>query len=204
MYKEYNDQELIYLIAENNEDASNILYNKYKDIVNMKAKKYMVYASKVGIEYKDLVQEGMVGLSEAIKCYSDHKDTGFATFANICIDREILSILKKMGRKKYSSLNDSLSLDYKIDNSGKTLMDILYDYASDPSIKIDKEEKLKELYERLYKELSPFEKNVFDLKMCGFEYKEIGNLLNKSYKSIDSALQRIRVKVRKALDEYEN
>lgn len=204
MYKEYNDQELLYLIAENNEEASNVLYNKYKDVVGIKARKYLTYAHKVGIEYKDLVQEGMVGLSEAIKCYSDHKDTVFSTFASICIDREILSALKKMGRKKYSSLNDSLSLDYKIDNSGKTLMDILYDYTSDPSIKIDNDEKLRELYDCLYKELSTFEKSVFDLKMCGFEYKEIAKLLNKSYKSVDSALQRIKVKVRKVLDINES
>ena len=53
-------------------------------------------------------------------------------------------------------------------------------------------------------EMSDFEKCVFDLKMFGLEYKEIASLLDKSYKSVDSALQRIRGKVKKVLEEYHN
>ena len=202
MYQEYNDQELLYLISDCNEDASSILYDKYKGIIDIKVKKYKQIGKKVGLEYNDLFQEGMVGLSEAIRCYKDNRDTKFASFANMCIERQILSVLSSAQRKKHSLLNDSCSLDVSIDENGRTISDFIFDGTLDPSIKVENDECNKILYDYLYKEMSDFEKNVFDLKMFGLEYKEIAALLDKSYKSVDSALQRIRIKVKKVLDVY--
>jgi RNA polymerase sporulation-specific sigma factor len=203
MYKDYNDQELLYLVGESSEEATDILYDKYKEKVSIKVKKYISYAKKMGLEYNDLFQEGMVGLSKAIKSYSEQKDTIFSTFANLCIDRQIFSALAKARRKKHEFLNESLSLDFVIDDDGKTLLDCLFDSGSDPSLKLENDEKRKALYENLDNELTSLEKSVFDLKVAGFEYKEISKILNKSYKSIDSTLQRIRIKVKKLLDKYE-
>ena len=202
MYNDYNDQELLYLICESSEDASNILYNKYKGIIDIKVNKYKNLGKKVGLEYNDLFQEGMVGLSEAIKNYKDNRDTKFASFANVCIERQILSVLSSAQRKKHSFLNDSCSLDSSIDENGRTLLDVLLDDTFDPSIKVENDEERELLYNSIYKEMSDFERNVFDLKVLGLEYKEIAALLDKSYKSVDSALQRIKGKVKKVLDEY--
>lgn len=202
MYDDYNDQELLYLICESNEDATNILYDKYKKIIDIKVNKYKNLGKKVGLEYNDLFQEGMVGLSEAIRNYKDNKDTKFASFANVCIERQILSVLSSAQRKKHSFLNDSCSLDSSIDENGRTLLDILLDDTFDPSVKVENDEEKDLLYNSIYKEMSDFERNVFDLKVLGLEYKEIAALLDKSYKSVDSALQRIRGKVKKVLDEY--
>ncbi len=199
MYKDYNDNELIYLIGEKNEEASNILYEKYSEVVNMKAKKYVNYAKNIGLDYSDLIQEGMVGLTEAIKYYKEQRDTTFSTFANICIEREIISALKKLQRKKHAALNNSLSLDYSIDENGKTILDFICTDDSDPSIKLENEDELRRIYDYLDKELTKQERQVFNLKMYGFEYKEIARLLNKSYKSIDSTLQRIKLKISKML-----
>ena len=99
-------------------------------------------------------------------------------------------------------MNSSFSLDATIDEEGRTLSDVLSG-SLDPSKKVELDEENDKLYKSLYKEMSDFEKNVFDLKMLGLEYKEIAALLDKSYKSVDSALQRIRLKVRKILDELE-
>lgn len=200
MYKEYDDQELMYLIGERNENAEEILYEKYKNLVNIKAKKYINYGKKIGLDYNDLFQEGMIGLSEAIKSYKDKSDTKFSTFATLCIDRQIFSVLEAARRKKHLYLNESCSLDSTIFDDGKTLLDVLFDNNSDPSLKIEELEMSKLLHEDLEKELTPFEKEVFNLKLAGFEYKEICKLLNKSYKSVDSALQRIKNKVRKVLE----
>lgn len=202
MYDDYNDQELLYLICESNEDATNILYDKYKKIIDMKVNKYKTLGKRVGLEYNDLFQEGMVGLSEAIKNYKDNRDTKFASFANVCIERQILSVLSYAQRKKHSFLNDSCSLDSSIDETGRTLLDVLLDDTFDPSVKVENDEEKDLLYNSMYKEMSDFERNVFDLKVLGLEYKEIAALLDKSYKSVDSALQRIRSKVKKVLDEY--
>lgn len=204
MYRDYNDNELLYLIGESNESALDIMYDKYKPIVEIKAKKYRLLGKKVGLEYNDLIQEGMLGLSDAIKSYKDNKDTKFSSFANVCIERQILSILSYSSRKKHSFLNDSYSLDDSIDDEGRTLLDFLFSDNLDPSVAIEKEETKEELFDKIYKELSNFEKSVLDLKMVGLDYKEISLLLEKSYKSVDSALQRIRYKVKKILDSSEN
>ncbi len=201
MYKDYNDYELLYLINDSNEEAENVLYNKYKQVIDMKAKKYKLLGKKVGLEYNDLFQEGMLGLAEAINSYKDNKDTKFASFANMCIERQILSVLATARRKKHSLLNDSYSLDASIDEEGSTLLDFILGDSIDPSIKVEDDEKMEYIYNSLYKELSHFEKNVFDLKVMGLEYKEIASLLDKSYKSVDTALQRIRLKLRKILDK---
>lgn len=200
MYDDYDDQELMYLIAEKSEDASNILYEKYKHLANIKAKKYVNYGKKIGLDYNDLFQEGMVGLSEAINSYDEDRDTKFFSFANLCMNRQISSAVVSASRKKHNALNESYSLDILVDNDSVTFLNIFFDKGSDPSVSLDKEENKKAFNNILNKELTPFEKQVFDLRLAGFEYKEIASLLNKSYKSVDSAVQRMRLKVKNALD----
>ena len=88
---EYNDYELVLLAQEGNEDASNLIYQKYKPIVVKKSKNAIIYATHHGIEISDIMQEGYIGLEEAIKSFlpGDNKAT-FYTFANLCIDRKIV------------------------------------------------------------------------------------------------------------------
>ena len=79
MIKEYktdydNDYELLYLISENNEDASNALYKKYEPVIDYYARKYYKLTQGKGIDYNDLYQEGLIGLDAAIKGYKDQKD----------------------------------------------------------------------------------------------------------------------------------
>jgi RNA polymerase sporulation-specific sigma factor len=204
MYKDENDFELVYLIEEKNEAALNMLYEKYKPIIEIKTKKYIKYASKLGLEYSDLFQEGMLGLSEAIKSFNVKKDVQFKTFANLCIERQIFTALKKASRKKHNVLNDSLSLDENLTDTETTLLDFIFDKNSDPSDYIESLETKKELFTRIDNELTPLEKEVFNLKINNLDYKEISLLLNKSYKSIDSAIQRIRLKVKKILKKIKN
>jgi len=196
MYKEYEDQELIYLIAESSEEASNILYKKYKNLINLKVKKYLTQAKKVGLDYNDLFQEGMLGLSDAINSYKDMKNTKFSSFANLCIDRQLYTALAKAGRKKHSLLNESFSLDFVSEEDDKPLMNFLFNKTDDPSIKFDNKESKKQLMMFLKNNLTNLEKEVLVLRIKGYEYKEISKILNKSYKSIDSALQRIRNKIK--------
>ena len=198
MYDNYNDYELLYMIAEKNEDAEKILYEKYRPIVEIKVNKYKLLAKRVGLDYNDLLQEGMVGLVDAINSYKDNKSSTFKSYANVCIERQILTILSYARRKKHIYLNNSFSLDEVIDDSGRTLSDLL-EGSVDPSVIIEKDEEEKILYDRIESDFSEFEKSVFELKMLGLEYKEIADLLDKSYKSVDSALQRIRFKLRKVL-----
>ena len=93
---EHNEYELVYLAQDGNEDAINLIYRKYKPIVVKKSKNAIVFASHHGVEINDIMQEGFIGLDEAIRNFSQDTDATFYTFANLCIDRQIANYLKKM------------------------------------------------------------------------------------------------------------
>jgi RNA polymerase sporulation-specific sigma factor len=197
-YKEYNDFELLYLICEQDEDAYEILYNKYKSIVDLKAKKYVNFVSNKGLDYNDLVQEGMIGLSEAIRDFKIDKEIKFSTFANLCIERQINTAIIKANRKKYKALNDSVSLDEKFSDNDCSLFNFIFDNnEKDPGNYLVDIETRMETYNKIKTKLTALERKVFDLKINNFEYKEIAMKLGKSYKSVDSALQRIKNKLQK-------
>jgi RNA polymerase sporulation-specific sigma factor len=198
LYEEYNDFELLYLTCSENEEAYDILYNKYKPLVEIKARKYLKYGKSRGLDLKDLIQEGMIGLSEAIRDFKTQKDVKFSTFANMCIERQINSAITKANRAKHKLLNESLSLDDKASDNDKPLMDVIFDTKdSDPINYVVLLEEKQELYNKLKEMLTPLELDVLTLRLREFDYKEIASKLNKSYKSIDSALQRIKIKLRK-------
>ena len=202
MYDDYNDNELIYLIYDFNEDANRILHEKYYKIIKIKVAKYRALAKRIGLDTCDLMQEGLLGLEEAINSYRDNKDMKFSSFANMCIERQILSVLNYHSRKKHTFLNDSCSIDAE-DEKGRTMLDYSLKSDIDPLMMMEKEEEKNSIYDLMTKDLSKLEKEVFELKLNGLDYREIARLLNKSYKSIDSALQRIRVKLKKILNEME-
>lgn len=202
MYDDYNDNELIYLIYDFNEDANRILHEKYYKIIKIKVAKYRSLAKRMGLDTCDLMQEGLLGLEEAINSYRDNKDMKFSSFANMCIERQILSVVNYHSRKKHTFLNDSCSIDAE-DEKGRTMLDYSLKSDIDPLMMMEKEEEKNSIYDLMTKDLSKLEKEVFELKLNGLDYREIARLLNKSYKSIDSALQRIRVKLKKILNEME-
>lgn len=195
--KDYNDYELLYLISESNEDATNALYDKYKEIVELKTKKYLKYANIRGLDYNDLFQEGMIGLSEAIRDFKNEKDVKFSTFAGLCIERQISSALRRAGRQKHKLLNESVSLDIDEEDERPWIESIFDTKDKDPYNQVADHEQINELYRLINDNLTSFEQQVFYLKMGNFDYKEMCELLGKSYKSIDSAMQRIKTKLKK-------
>lgn len=202
MYDDYNDNELIYLIYDFNEEANRILHEKYYKIIKIKVAKYRALAKRIGLDTCDLMQEGLLGLEEAINSYRDNKDMKFSSFANMCIERQILSVVNYHSRKKHTFLNDSCSIDAE-DEKGRAVLEYSLKSDIDPLVMMEKEEEKNSIYDLMTKDLSKLEKEVFELKLNGLDYREIARLLNKSYKSIDSALQRIRVKLKKILNEME-
>ena len=108
-----DDSELLYLIEDNNEDAKELIYKRYSNVISYYSKKYYPLIQGKGLDEADLYQEGMLGLHEAINHFKEQKDIKFSTFAFICIKRKIITALRNASRKKYSILNNSLSIDYK-------------------------------------------------------------------------------------------
>lgn len=201
-YKEYNDYELIYLIREGNEEANNILYKKYKPVIELKARKYYRSALNKGLDYNDLVQEGMIGLSEALRDFNNYKDVKLSTFASLCIERQISTAVTKASRKKHMVLNESISYDFINDDDDKPLIDYLAEEKEGNPLEyfVDREE-WNETFEKIRNELTDFEYQVLELKINNFNYNEIATILDKTPKSIDNALQRIKRKAKSILDK---
>lgn len=196
MYQEHDDYELLYLVSENNEDAKEIFFQKYRPTIEFKAKKAFPYIKNKGYELNDLIQEGMIGLSKAINDFKEQKNVKFITFANVCIERQILTFVRDINRQKHKILNDSLSIDSSIDKKGRPLMDIIFDDKNrnpeDNFIDLESEE---ELLSVIKQNLTDKEYEVFELRLQGFSYQEMACLLNTTPKSIDGTMSRLKNKI---------
>lgn len=193
LYKDYNDYELISLAHEQNEDAINIIYEKYKPIIVSKCNTYIKYIK--GIELCDLIQECYIVLNTAINTFDQEKDNIFYTFINLCLDRYLISEYKKSNNTKNKLLNESLSLD-SLDNEDKNLIKIIKDDKYNPELELIQELNFMELYNKIIDKLTYLEELVFILKVQNFNYKEIASILDKDSKSIDNAIQRIKTKIK--------
>lgn len=185
---EYNDFELVSLIRENNEEAREILYNKYKPIIVKKSTDQIYKLGSYGMEINDLIQEGYIGLDNAINCFNEKENTSFYTFALLCIDRQIITYIKKNTNNKAMVLNDAINLD-----DGK---EYLFRDNTDIEGSFINKEDVKEFINLICDSLSDIEKKVFSLKLEGYDIGEIANLLNKDIKVIYNTLHRIKYKIK--------
>lgn len=196
-YSDYNDYELIEYISEGNEEANNIIIKKYEPLINSIASKLYKKCKNNGIEYNDLVQEGFIALDYSLKHFVEEKNTVFFTYVKTCIERKLLSYLLSTTRKKHQALNDSVSFD----NDDCLLDKVLTDKLNNPEVIIESIEAENDLIKRVKKKLTSFEEQVFYLMISNFDYKEISDFLEKDKKAITNAIQRIRIKVREAIEE---
>lgn len=185
---EYNDFELVSLIRENNEEAREILYNKYKPIIVKKSTDQIYKFGSYGMEINDLIQEGYIGLDNAINCFNEKENASFYTFALLCIDRQIITYIKKNTNNKAMVLNDAINLD-----DGK---EYLFRDNTDIEGSFINKEDAKEFINLICDSLSDIEKKVFSLKLEGYDIGEIANLLNKDTKVIYNTLHRIKYKIK--------
>lgn len=196
MYNEYNDYELLNYISENNEEANNILFKKYEPLIISLAKQMIKYINNSGIELNDLIQEGMLGLSNATLYFKDSKETLFFTYAKTCIERKMLDLVISTRRLKNKILNESISFETTNGDDNITLEYLLKDNSENPENILLNEEMKSEIYSKAKKNLTDLEFQVFELKINGFDYKEIAEILDMDTKKIDNALQRIKTKLR--------
>lgn len=187
-----NDYELIHSAQEGNEEAINYIYQKYRPIIIKKSNLAILNNDNIGIEINDIMQEGYIALKEAIDSFKEQDETSFYTFANLCIDRKILSFMKRMKAGKGKILNEAISLDDNLANILTAKTD-----TADEVITSNHEESI---IDKLLPRLSVLEKEVFDLKMDGYTVDEIAKKLNKSPKSIYNFIQRIKMKIKKIME----
>lgn len=199
-YEQMTDEEIARLAQAGDEEASAFLLRKYKNFVRSKAHSYFL----VGADHEDIVQEGMIGLFKAIRDFRPEKLASFHAFAEICVTRQIITAIKTATRQKHIPLNSYISLNKPIyeEESDRTLMDIITEtQVADPEEMLIGRESYSNIESRIQESLSPFERRVMEAYMDGKSYQEIAEALDRHVKSIDNALQRIKRKLEKLLEE---
>lgn len=181
--KKFNDEELICRLRAGEQFIEEYLLEKYKPIVKSRCRVLFL----IGGDREDLIQEGMIGLFKAIRDFDPEKGAPFAAFAKLCIERNLYTAIETAGRMKYAPLNGYVSLSEESEN----LMDSGIEEA------VIQKAIFQQIYENAQNYLSPMEKEVLELYLEGKDYTEIAKELKKSDKSIDNALQRIKIKIRK-------
>lgn len=193
-YRKYEEEELICLANQGDSIAEEIIINKYKKLVKVKARSYFL----IGADTEDIIQEGMIGLYKAVRNYQLKKISSFKAFAELCITRQIITAIKSATRQKHIPLNSYISLNRPIFNedSDRTLLDIVDSLSTnDPQDLFLNNEKLESLRKKINKILSDLERDVLEAYLEAKSYQEISQQLGRHVKSIDNALQRIKRKL---------
>jgi len=199
-YPEMLDEDLVEAAKAGDDRASEFLIHKYRNFVRVKAKAYFL----IGADREDIIQEGMIGLYKAIRDFRRDKLSSFRAFAELCITRQIITAIKTATRQKHIPLNSYVSLNKPIydDDSDRTLLDVIGGLkVADPEELVINRETSARMRQRIRQNLSELEHRVLNLYLDGKSYQEMANELQRHVKSIDNALQRVKRKLEKNLEQ---
>lgn len=200
-YKGISDEELIDRLRQGENEITDFIMDKYKNLVRKKARSMYI----LGADSDDLIQEGMIGLFKAVRDYDAGRDANFYTFADLCISRQMYNAVQASRREKHTPLNTYISLyasaEAEGEEKGMELVNILVsEVETDPEKLFIDKENVAHIESIIEKELSSFEKQVLDLYITGMSYSQIAKVLARDEKSTDNALQRLKAKLRRAVD----
>ena len=203
VYSGQKDEELVKLVQQGDKRAQEHLLNKYKPLVKTRARTYFL----IGADTEDIIQEGMIGLYKAMRDFQKNKNASFRAFAELCINRQMITAIKMATRQKHIPLNSYISLNRPVfeQESEETYMDMLMggEILNPEALLIGREDK-HFMETQIIKMLSDFEKRILLLYLRGKTYYEISCIVEKSEKSIDNALQRVKKEIEKYLNEKKN
>lgn len=176
LYWGYNDYELLYLAKEKNEEAIDIIFDKYSNFIIKKA-----YGFQSILNFDDLCQEGKMVLSKAIQNFDEIYNKTFTRYFEMLINHRFIDLARvKQREKRVLEFNDDIVNNYQMNFHNK--VDQLV---------------LREAVEINYQKLSAFEKKVFVYKyFSNMKVLEISNKLQTNPINISNALQRIKRKLK--------
>ncbi len=194
-YEQMTDEQLIGKLRGGDSHIIDYIMEKYKNLVRKEANAMYL----LGGENDDLIQEGMIGLFKAVQDYDTQQETSFYSFAKLCITRQMYSAIEASKRKKHSPLNSYISLYESSEEQGSLMETMAAGQESNPEELLVSREYAQLLEMKLEESLSDLENRVLYLRLLGTDYRTIARLLDKSPKTIDNALQRIKGKTEKIL-----
>ena len=184
-----NDYELIYLAQENNEEAKEMLYQKYKNLMYTNAKTFVMENSDKGVDFNDVLLELKICFEEAVNNYNQDNGASFNTFLISYISNSLKTYKRSIDKKKNKILNESIPLeDDEIDYSNKLYKEedmieyMIFDSGNN--------------YESYYDELKEPEKEIIELLKSGYSYSEIADMLNKDIKYVYNNIYKIKNKLK--------
>ena len=199
-FEKLTDEEIVVEIKDGcNSVALDYLINKYRNFVRAKARSYFL----IGADREDISQEGMIGLYKAIRDFRNDKLSSFRAFAELCVTRQIITAIKTATRQKHIPLNSYISLNKPIydEDSDRTLLDVLSGAkVSDPEELVISREEFVDIEAKMEEILSDLEWKVLMSYLDGKSYQEIAVDLDRHVKSIDNALQRVKRKLERYMD----
>ena len=196
-YESLTDEQLLTLLRGGDDLAEEALYARYKQVVRSKARTYFL----IGADREDIIQEGMIGLYKAVLDYQFDRQVSFRAFAELCITRQIITAIKSATRKKHMPLNTYISLNRSVfeGDSERPLIDVISStQISDPEEVLIGRESYEAVADSIEHALSKLERSALELYLQGYSYQQIADALQKSTKSVDNAIQRVK----KKLEEY--
>lgn len=199
-YQDMPDEAIVALCRTGDTVAVEYLLNKYKNFVRSKARSYFL----IGADHEDIVQEGMIGLYKAIRDFRPEKLASFRAFAELCITRQIITAIKTATRQKHIPLNSYVSLNKPLydEESDRTLLDVCAEgHSANPEELLISQEDLRGIHQKIDEVLSSLEQEVLAAYLDGKSYQEIADMLGRHVKSIDNALQRVKRKLEKYLED---
>lgn len=203
MYDGITDEELIDRQRSGERQITDYIMDKYKNLVRKKAKSMYI----LGADNDDLIQEGMIGLFKAVRDHDPGRDASFYTFADLCVSRQMYKAVQASRREKHAPLNTYISLyadtaEAESDGNGTALVNVIASAVeTNPEQLMIDRENVADIEAIIEKELSGFEKQVLDLYITGMSYSQIAGVLSRDAKSTDNALQRLKAKLRRAVDK---
>lgn len=193
-YENSTDEELILRLRQGEPDIEEYLIEKYKPLVRSRANAMFL----IGGENDDLIQEGMIGLFEAIRDYQPDRENSFQRFAALCVQRQLYRAIEVSNRKKHFPLNTYISMSSEPEEGSAG--QLFAGEKDNPEVLVIEREYRRQRVALLEEQLSDLERRVLREYLQGYDYLQIAVRLGKPAKSIDNALQRIRQKIR-VLDE---
>lgn len=194
-----SDEQVVELAKSGDENAYSHIITRYRNLVYNRVKAYYIK----GADEDDLIQEGMIGLYKAVKDFNPEMSS-FSSFAKLCVSRHVITAVKNSARHKHMPLNSYISLDAQRHDG--TSEEYAHEIADDtdsvnPENILINRENLHGITYRINQILSKLELEVLALYLDGFSYQEIAEKINRDVKAVDNAVQRIRRKIGKILEE---
>ena len=192
---ELSDEELVARAKAGDTDSTRKLLTRYQYFVRLKANSYFL----AGGDGDDLIQEGYIGLYNAVRDFEHDRSTSFRSFAELCVTRQIITAIKTASRQKHAPLNTYVSFSHSpssADFDTRTLADVIPSgRTSDPVQQVISSEEVVSLTDCLVRLLSPLESKVLKYYLEGNSYEDIAAKIGHDTKTVDNALQRIKRKV---------